>query len=343
MKSKRATSQDVAQRAGVSRTTVSFVLNEVEANISPETRQRVLQAAEELGFVPDASARALARKRTHTFGLVLIREASHLASDAFLPSVIQGVVDVIRPEGFRLLLEPVASADEPDIYLNLVRARCADAILLSGPRSDDQQLVELIESGFPVILLGQLPGSEAYSVDVDNRRSARVAVEHLIELGHRRIGCVTNAPLAYTAAADRLAGYQDALAAHGLPLDEALVRYGDFGPESGRTAARSLLTELSEPPTALFVASDVVAMGALGALRELGLSIPDDVALVGFDDVPAARYLAPPLTTVRLPAIELGRRAGEMLLCSTNGNRPTQRQVALNTELIVRGSSRRPL
>jgi DNA-binding LacI/PurR family transcriptional regulator len=336
---KRVTSQDVAERAGVSRTTVSFVLNEVEANISPETRQRVLLAAEDLGYVPNAAARALARRKTHTIALVLIREASYIASDAFLPGVMHGLISALRPAGFRLLLEPVATTDEPDIYLNLARSRQIDGIVLSGPRSDDRQLAELVDSGFPVVLLGQLPGTDACFVDVDNRATARMAVEHLIELGHRRIGCITNAPLMYTGATDRLFGYLDALAAHDLPKDERLVRYGDFDYESGRRAARALLSELEDPPTAIFAASDVVAIGAIREIQELGHRIPQDVAVVGFDDIPMARYLTPPLTTARLPATQLGRRAGEVLLDCIRGSSLTQHQVLLNTELVVRQSS----
>jgi LacI family transcriptional regulator len=338
-KKRRVTSQDVAERAGVSRTTVSFVLNRVEANISSATRQRVLDAAEELGYVPNAAARALARRQTHTVALVLIRESSHIASDAFLPSVMHGLISALRPAGFRLLLETVDSADEPDIYLNLVRARQIDGIVLSGPRSDDQQLTELIESGFPVVLLGQLPGSDACFVDVDNRCTARMAVEHLISQGHRRIACITNAPLMYTGATDRLFGYLDALAAHGVSKDEDLLRYGDFDLESGRTAARSLLTELSDPPTAIFAASDVIAIGAISMVHELGLRIPEDVAVVGIDDVPMARYLTPPLTTARLPAHELGHQAGKMLLGRMRGKSSLNCQLLLETELVLRKST----
>ena len=338
-KKRRVTSQDVADRAGVSRTTVSFVLNEVEVNIRPATRQRVLDAAGELGYVANAAARALARRETHTIALVLIRDSSHIASDAFLPSVMHGLISSLRPAGFRLLLETVDNADEPDIYLNLVRARQIDGIVLSGPRSDDKQLAELIESGFPVVLLGQLPGTGACFVDVDNRSTAHMAVEHLISQGHRRIACITNAPLMYTGATDRLFGYLDALAAHDLPKDEALVRYGDFDLESGRTATRSLLAELADPPTAIFAASDVIAIGAISMVHELGLRIPEDIAVVGIDDVPMARYMTPPLTTARLPANELGRRAGEMLLGCIRGKSSAKRQLLLKTELVLRESS----
>ncbi len=329
----------MADRAGVSRTTVSFVLNQVEANISPETRERVLEAASELGYVPDAAARALVRRQTYTLALVIIRESSHLASDAFLPMVMQGLIQVVRPAGFRLLLEPVARADTPDLYLSLVKARHIDGILLSGPRSDDVQLMELIESGFPVVLLGQLPGSGACSVDIDNRRAARMAVDHLIAQGHRRIGCITNGPLIYTSSAARLDGYKDALADHGLSYDPALVRAGAFGPESGRAAALDLLSGGNGRPTALFVASDVVAMGAISAIHELDLNIPHEVALVGFDDVPFARYLVPSLTTVRLPAFELGQQAGELMLSITHKSDCPRQELLLDTELVVRESS----
>lgn len=335
---KRFTSQDVADRAGVSRTTVSFVLNDVEANISEETRQRVRQAATEMGYVPNAAARALARQKTHTLALVLIRRAINLTSDAFLPSVMQGLVDVLRPAGFRLLLEPVVHSDDPDVYLNLVRGRQIDGIILSGPRSDDVQLAELIDSGFPVVLLGQLPGQQACFVDVDNRLAAKRAVEYLIKQGHTRIGCITNASLPYTSASDRLEGYKDALSMYGIPFDEKLVKYGNFIPESGQQAARTMLTELDKIPTALFIASDVVAIGAMSAIQELGYSIPGDIALVGFDDVPMSRFLTPPLTTVRLPALDLGRSAAKMILSCIQDTGFSPQHVFLSTELVVRDS-----
>jgi DNA-binding LacI/PurR family transcriptional regulator len=335
---RRVTSRDVAERAGVSRTTVSFVLNDVpDVNISQETRRRVLQAAQEMGYVPDAAARSLASRRTHTLGLVLVRNQSHLAADAFLPQVIHGLAESTRQAGFHLLLEPVKDIRHPDTYIHLVRAKHIDGIVLSGPRSDDAQLAALVDEGFPVVLLGQLPGKPACFVDVDNRGAAREAVGHLICLGHQRIGCITNAPAEYTAGADRLAGYRDALQEAGLPYQEQLVRYGNFVPESGYQAAYSLLQE-GPLPSALFVASDVVAFGAMAAIRERGLTIPDDIALVGFDDIPLARYVDPPLTTVRLPAAELGRQAGQMIVGLIQDGGVSPGSLLLETELVVRAS-----
>lgn len=338
MTESRVTSRDVAEQAGVSRTTVSLVLNDVPgAHISQATRHRVLQIARELGYVPDAAARSLASRRTHTLGLVLVRDQSHIASDAFLPQVIHGLVGSTRQAGFRLLLETVEDISQPDTYLHLVRAKHIDGIVLSGPRSDDEQLTALVKEGFPVVLLGQLPGNAACFVDVDNRGAARRAVEHLIRLGHQRIGCITNAPPEYTAGADRLAGYRDAQQGAGLPYEESLVRFGDFVAESGYQAAHSILQEVP-PPTALFVASDVLAFGAMAAIRERGLAIPGDMALVGFDDIPLARYVDPPLTSVQLPAAELGQQAGQIIVHLIQDGDLSARNVTLETELMVRAS-----
>lgn len=342
MKPRRVTSQDVARRAGVSRTTVSLVLNRVEgAQISPETAQRVLDAAKELGYVPDASAQALASRRTQVVGLVLARRRQNIRSDAFLSSTIMAVMDTLHETAFRLLIDVVEDSFDHDAYLRLVRAKHVDGIMLSGPRFDDEALGRLIQDGFPTVLMGRLPGSDLYSVDVDNIAAARSIVEHLTALGHTRIACITNAPASFTAALDRLEGYRQALAAANLPYDEALVRFGDFGPESGYQQMNDLL-DSGVPFTAAFVASDVVATGTLAALRERGLRVPEDISVAGFDDVAMASYTAPPLTTVHLPISELARRSCLTLLNLIQGNPPEERHVVLDTHLVVRGSTAAP-
>lgn len=338
MTAKRVTSQDVAELAGVSRTTVSMVLNHIPGiQISEETRQRVFAAALELNYVPNAAAQALASRSSRIIGLILTRDPHHIASDAFITQVLDGLVQVSHRHGLRLLIDIVAAEHQKQAYLELVRAQRIDGILLSGPRFDDDALRTLHEHGFPTVLVGQVPGSQFYSVDVDNRSAARQAVDHLIRLGHRRIACITNAPITYTAASDRLAGYRDALEAAGLLYDESLVRYGDFDPDSGYLQMLDILN-LDPRPSAVFVASDVVAFGAQAAIRERGLRIPGDIALVGFDDVPLARFVDPPLTTIRLPAVELARRASEMLIGLIQGDHPAQKNVLLGTSLVIRAS-----
>jgi DNA-binding LacI/PurR family transcriptional regulator len=221
-------------------------------------------------------------------------------------------------------------------YEALLRAQHADGIIVSGPRVDDSGLVRLAHDGFPIVLQGSLPGIEAPSVDIDNVSGARSAVEHLIGLGWRRIACITNAPLAYTAAQERLAGYRAALEAAGLPFDEALVAEAAFDARSGHHAMASLLAR--GPVEAVFVASDVVAFGAIAAIREAGLRVPHDISVVGFDDIALAAFYDPPLTTVRLPAYDLGLAAGTALLDRVAG-RPVPDRTLLPTELIVRSST----
>ena len=193
---------------------------------------------------------------------------------------------------------------------------------MSGPMFDDPELGAIVASGFPVVVQGHQPGLDAPSVDIDNVASARLAVDHLIELGHRRIACITNAPLAYTAASDRLAGYREALADAGLPLDAGLVAEGAFDAASGHRAMAGILA--GHDVDAVFVASDVVALGAIGALREAGRQVPDDVSVIGFDDIPLAAFFDPPLTTVRVPAHELGMAAGMALLDTHRRTRGAQ-------------------
>lgn len=336
---RRPTSADVAARAGVSRTTVSFVLNDRrDANITEETRQRVRAAAAELGYHVHGAARALAGGASQTIGLVLRQLPEQVAADALLAETLWGIGEEVQRRGYRVLVEPLPP--EGGSYGDLVRSQRVDGLIVSGPRSDDDELVALVAEEFPIILQGSLPGLGAPSVDVDNRAGAASAVRHLVGLGHRRIACVTNASRAYTAAQERLAGYRDALVGGGLEYDESLVVEGGFDATSGLRAMQALL-ERAVPFTAVFVASDVVAFGALRALREAGRRVPDDVSVAGFDDIPLARHFDPPLTTVRLPARALGAAAGHALLERLAGQ-PGSARVLLDTELVVRESTAPP-
>ena len=338
MSAKRITSSDVAKQAGVSRTTVSLVLNDVEGiQISDETRSRVIRAANQLGYVPDAAAQALVSRKAQSIGLILTRNPHHISSDAFLNQILDGLITAAHEHSIRLLIDIVEVEHQQKAYLELVRANRIDGLILSGPRFDDEALLSLQADQFPTVLMGQLPDTDFFSVDIDNFSAAQRAVEHLVKLGHEKIACITNAALSYTAAADRMSGYRETLATHDIPYDEALVRYGDFNPESGYQQMKDML--LREPlPSAVFVASDVVAIGAKAAIVEAGFNIPGDVAMVGFDDIPLARYLDPPLTTVRLPASELATRASQVLIQLIQGKKPKKKLVLLDSQLIVRRS-----
>ncbi len=334
----RTTQRQVAEAAGVSRTTVSLVLNDVpDAHISLETRQRVLEAARRLNYYPDAAARRLASGESRTIALVWHRAPDRTYRDAFLPGILEGVARAARHYGYHVLFRSVGVEDASGSYASLVRSRHTDGLILSGPRSDDEHLFQLHREGFPLVLHGHLAGADIPSVDVDNVQGAMMAVEHLIALGHRRIGMVTNAPLAYAASQQRLEGYRHALEEAGIPYDQSLVQHGNFDEESGYAAIEALLA-LGDPPTACFVASDMVALGALKALQEEEVRVPDDVALVGFDDITAARFISPALTTVHVPAFGLGWSGAELLIRLIKGDRPDQTQIVLRTELRVRVS-----
>lgn len=334
----RVTQRQVAAAAGVSRTTVSLVLNDVpDAHISSQTRQRVLDAARRLDYYPDAAARRLASGKTRTIALVWHRGPDPTYRDAFLPGILQGITRAARHYGYYVIFRPIESEDPNGGYVELARGHHTDGLILSGPRYNDAYLSALHEEGFPIVLHGQLPKTAIPSVDVDNVQGAMDAVHHLLTSGHRRIGLVTNAPLSYISSKQRLAGYRKALEQADLPYEESLVHYGNFDEESGYAAMEALMG-LDEPPTAAFVASDMVAMGALRALHDCGVRVPEEMALVGFDDITAARFIIPSLTTIHVPTFGLGWSAAELLIRIINGDQPNEIHVLLDTELIVRES-----
>ena len=342
---KRATAKEVAERAGVSRTTVSFVLNSVPGmRISEETRQAVLLAAQELEYHPDATARRMVTGRTKVLGFVLSQNLDHALADLFVPTVLNGFSRAASALGYKVLFEPIPPEDTAGSYMRLVRERHVDGFALSGPRFDDSDLLRAQALNTAVVIMGQLPGADLPFVDVDNKGGAALATNHLIALGHQRIALITNADPIYTASSDRQAGYRQALEAAGMEFMPERVVYGDFTPQSGVKAMEQLL-QLQPLPTAIFVASDTVALGALQCLRHHQLHVPDDMAVVGFDDIPLAEFIDPPLTTVRLPAFGLGWGAGELLTRMIAGDEIHSPQVILETELIVRescGASPRP-
>lgn len=327
----------------MSRTTVSFVLNgRAGVTIPLTTRQRVLDAATALGYHPHGPARQLAGGASQMLGLVLLQTAEQVAGDALLADTLRGLAAAARTRDYRVLVETLEPRDGR--YAALLRAAHCDGLVISGPRVDDADLAALVRDDFPVVIQGSLPTVKAPSVDVDNEAGARLAVEHLISLGHRRIACITNAPLVYTAAAARLDGYRAALAAAAIAFDPELIAEGAFEPGSGHRAIVELLDRQSadaDPLTALFIASDVVALGAIGGLRQHNLQVPQQISIVGFDDITLAAYVDPPLTTIHVPARELGLAAGRALLDRID-RRPVAERTILPIELVVRGSTAPP-
>jgi DNA-binding LacI/PurR family transcriptional regulator len=335
---KRSTALDVAKKAGVSRTTVSFVLNNVKGvRISPETRERVLDAAQALNYHPNASARQLVTGRTWTLAYIERQFPEHAFGDAFMPQVLRGVHDAAAAQGFEVLVAAVPIEDEDGRCAQLVAGHHVDGLILSGPRSDDEDLLRLMESDAAIVIQGQASKPDVPSVDVDNLAAARRATQHLLDLGHTRVSMIAHASERYTASRERVSGFRQALEGRGLDGDRIRVIEADFTPDSGERAMDRVLETYPET-TAVFAGSDTIATGALSSARRHGRRVPDDLAVVGFDDIPLAKYLDPPLTTMRLPAYDLGKAAAEVLMRLINGELPHEPRLLLDTQLIVRQS-----
>ena len=338
MARKRATSLEVAREAGVSRTTVSLVLNQVPRSGIPETtKRRVEAAAKRLNYHPNVSGQRLASGRTKTLAFVVHQSADQAAADLFMPEVLRGLNSFLSAKGYHILYQPVDPENASTGYAYLIYQGHVDGIILSGPQLEEAEAVTLYEQHLPIVITGKLPNHDVPFVDADNYEGARGATNHLINLDHQNIGLITNGPLTYLASRQRFWGYQDALLGADLDYEPSLVREGCFTSESGYWAMNELLKQ-PEEITAVFAASDVVAFGAIQAIKESGMTIPNDLAVVGFDDVSFARYVEPLLTTVQLPAYDIGWETGAMCLAQIEDNNGNCNGKHLSTKLIIRDS-----
>ncbi len=329
------TLEHIAELAGVSRSTVSRVVND-QPNVKDEVRERVKLVITETGYQPHAAARSLAARRTNIIGLVIPSAVHTLFSDPYFPRLTEGISQASNKADFTLSLFLFDSQDrERKMYPRITRKGLLDGVLVQATHIDDEIFTWLANGNIPYVVVGRPADTATMNyVDVDNRSGAQMAVTHLIRLGHRKIATVTG-PLSTQAGKDRLAGYRNALSERGLPYDERLTAEGDFTEDGGYYATQRLIPH---EPTALFVASDMMAIGALRALREAGLSVPEDVAIVGFDDLPPATLADPQLTTIRQPIRRLGIKAVEILLDIIDNPQGPLQQVIFNTELIIRAS-----
>ncbi len=330
------TLEDIARMAGVSRSTVSRVVNN-HPNVRPEVRERVWKIIHEVGYQPHAAARSLATNRTNVIGLVIPEAVSTLFTDPFFPLLIRGITDACYEHNYHLMLALFSTpAQEEDLYNRLLRSRHLDGVILASTRLDDPLVGRLLDDGIPFVSVGRHPDPRVSYVDVDNVAGARMAVEHLIRQGHRRIATITG-PLNMSAGQDRLAGYRQALESRHLPVEERLIVEGDFT-ETGGLIAMERLLSLEPWPAAVFVASDMMAIGALRAIHQAGLRVPDDIAVVGFDDIPQASFIEPPLTTVRQPIHRLGETAVHVLVDLLNGVAVPPQRMVFMPELVIRAT-----
>jgi LacI family transcriptional regulator len=327
---------DVAREAGVSYATVSRVLNNKD-HVKPEKREAVLRAMVRLGYVANQQARSLAGGRSRVVGLLVQGLES-----SYTGEVVRGIDEALVAAQYDLMLYTThRRKTKESVYVAAISRGMADGLLLSLPRDPAAYIETLRRQNFPYVLIDhQGIGDEHRSVGATNWQGAVDATRHLIELGHRRIGFITGA-MELGCAVDRLAGYKAALGEYGIAADPDLIYEGDFVRSTGFARARELLA-LPDPPTAIFASNDEMALGTIQAAHDCGLRVPDDLSVVGFDDIPPAAMVYPPLTTVRQPLAQMGRIATQMLLRLIDNPQLQVEHVALPTELIVRESSQAP-
>jgi LacI family transcriptional regulator len=329
----RVTIRDVAEQAGVSVATVSKVIND-RYGVAAGTHARVRAIIDELGYEASIAAQSLRNHRTNVVG-ILVNDV-----EPFSAELLKGAADAIRETGFELLVYSASARAADRVgwerrYLSRLSGTLIDGAMLVTPTVID------VNDGTPIVAVDPHTGpSTLPTVDADNLRGGELAAEHLIELGHRRIGMITGRPDLQSSQLREL-GYRQALAAAGLAVDEALVEAGGYERGLAADAARRLLTG-PEPPTAIFAANDSSAIGTLDAAAELGLSVPGDLSVVGFDNIPESALSEPALTTVDQHIQQLGFHAMQMLVRLIRGEPVERTHVTLPTELVVRGSTARP-
>jgi len=325
----------IAKRAKVSRSTVSRVIND-DPKVSGTTRKRVLTVVKRLNYHPNMAARSLAAGRTRILGLVIPMGVSTLFSDPYFPILIQGVTSACNTHDHSVMLWLAEPEYERRMINQIMHSGMVDGVILASMLVDDSLMNSLIESDMPFVLVGRHPtNSRVNYVDVDNIGSAKELVAYLFRSGYCRIATITG-PRNMIAGIDRLQGYKLALRDAGIKVDPSLIISGDFSENSGYLGMQKLL---SLKPDAVFSASDSMARGALRAIRSAGLRVPTDIAIVGYDDMPFAENLDPPLTTVRQPTQRAGYVAAEMLIDLIQHPSSKPRRIILPTELVARASS----
>lgn len=336
---RRATINDIARIAGVSKKTVSRVIND-SPFVRGETRERVEAVIKELGFVPDPQARGLAFRRSFLVGMIYDNPSPN-----YVVNMQQGILDAVRGSGLELVVHPCNR--QADSFLDevegfVVRQKLFGVVMPPSVSEDERVVALLKRVDCPYVRIASVSLDDVERMVVTNDRlGAAEAARHLAELGHRRIAFISG-PDTFRSSHERGAGFESGLAEHGLKLDPALIRRAAYTFESGVEAATDLLG-LKNRPTAIFAGNDEMAIGVMQAARNLGLDVPGDLSIVGFDDLPMASRVWPNLTTVRLPIRDMGRMAAEKLTAQSRGLDPAKlNQPEVRPSLVVRESSGPP-
>lgn len=331
----KLTLEEIAQLSGVSRSTVSRVIND-QPNVKLEVRERVLKVVAETGYHPDPAARSLAGRRTGVIGLVIPRAVTMLFNDPYIPRLLQGITQACNAHDCTLSLFLLHTQEEEEkLHPRILRTQLFDGVIVQAAEIGDSLISQMVEHEVPFVMIGRPEDDSTVSfVNADNVIGAYTAVSHLIQLGYQRIATITG-PLDQSAGLDRRQGYLNALQDRGRGADPNLMMQGDFTETSGYISMQRLLPH---KPDAVFVASDTMAFGALRALRQAGLSVPQDVAIIGFDDLMPSATSDPPLTTIRQPILRVGAQVVETLIDILNNGLDPARRIVMPTELVIRGS-----
>lgn len=332
-----ATLKEIAQRVGRSVTTVSRALAGYD-DVSEETRTLVRQVAQEMGYEPNIAARQLQKQRSDTLAIIVPTFGPRF-SDPFFSELLAGLGNEAARHGFDLLVSTRPPGDDEQVtYLKNIRSRRVDGFILVRTRAQDPRIELLQQYQFPFVAFGRTEAGLDYPyVDEDSELGIRLVVEHLLQLGHTRLACLA-APPELMFARYRLRGFTETLQTHGLTVDPSLIVTGDLTQRQGRELAGQLL-DRPNPPTAIVASNDLMALGAMSAAQERGLTVGQDISITGFDDIPPAEHAHPPLTTVNQPIYKIGTTVCQMLIKLILGQKIEQQQIIMQPSLVIRQST----
>ncbi len=327
------TIMDVAKHSGVSYSTVSRVATGYQF-VKPATREKVQAAMDELGYVANLKARSLAGGRSNMIGLLVFD-----LENSYFTEVVRGIDAEVSLLNYDMMISTTHQrVDREKAYISQLASGIVDGLIVMLPQNIDAWLAPLVQRNFPLVLIDHESGlGQGHIIRTANRRGAIEATNHLLDLGHRRIGLITGTP-SVQSGRERIEGFRQALADRGVAADDELIVQGDFDEASGFACGLKLLQH-AERPTAIFALNDAMALGVYEAAEKLGLSVPNDLSIIGFDDIPEAKYIRPQLTTVRQPQREIGRVATRLLVEIIDKPKPQLETITLETELIVRQST----
>ncbi len=331
------TQKDVAKKAGVSFITVSRVINGSK-KVNPETKKRILNAIKELGYYPNIMGRALHINKINTIG-VIIPFTSHIFSTPYYVDLLRGIEKVCAEKGYEILFHPKKNEIEEIDYLKLYYERKADGLLIIAPRINDEQLTVIAEKKIPALVVhGRYKDKSISFVDSDNKKGGFLATEYLIKKGHNKIAFLGGWEFVINTI-DRLQGYKKALKKYNLNFKKEWILFGDYSQKSGYELTKKILSQ-KEIPDAIFGGDDLMAIGAIKAIKERGLRIPEDIAIIGFDDIEMGKYVEPALTTIRQQALKIGAESARLLINKINNkNFSSFSSLIVDVELIIRNSA----